>query len=244
MIKSAMAEKLWSKLEKTLVNNGKAFISVTGGGGKTTFLVSFSSYLKSLGYSVLITTSTKLASPFSFDYKVDGIFLSPSIINYWPKKGESVFYGSYNEALVKTTAPPSSMVSLLYDRYDVVIVEADGSRRLPLKIHTQRDPVIWKPTTAIVAVSGLWAYGKPIKQSVFGPEEKSGLVDKSYYEYLIGEPEGMAKGMSPHTDNVFLFNGGDVVEERVRKEMKTLSLPYSSFGFIVSMNKDEIYETL
>ena len=91
MIKSAMAEKLWSKLEKTLVNNGKAFISVTGGGGKTTFLVSFSSYLKSLGYSVLITTSTKLASPFSFDYKVDGIFLSPSIINYWPKKGESVF---------------------------------------------------------------------------------------------------------------------------------------------------------
>ena len=113
-----------------------------------------------------------------------------------------------------------------------------------MKIHTQRDPVIWKPTTAIVAVSGLWAYGKPIKQSVFGPEEKSGLVDKSYYEYLIGEPEGMAKGMGPHTDNVFLFNGGDVVEERVRKEMKTLSLPYSSFGFIVSMNKDEIYETL
>ena len=49
---------------------------------------------------------------------------------------------------------------------------------------------------------------------------------------------------SLHTDNVFLFNGGDVVEERVRKEMKTLSLPYSSFGFIVSMNKDEIYETL
>ena len=35
MIKSAMAEKLWSKLEKTLVNNGKAFISVTGGGRKS-----------------------------------------------------------------------------------------------------------------------------------------------------------------------------------------------------------------
>ncbi|MGN0830508.1 MAG: hypothetical protein ACI4NI_04355, partial [Candidatus Ornithospirochaeta sp.] len=68
MIKLDMAEKLWETLESILIDNSRGFISVNGGGGKTTFLVSFSAYLKNKGYSVLITTSTKLASPYSFNY--------------------------------------------------------------------------------------------------------------------------------------------------------------------------------
>lgn len=244
MIISGMAEKLWETLEKILIDNGRGFISVTGGGGKTTFLVSFSSFLKSRGYSVLMTTSTKLASPYSFDYKADHVFLSPDILSYWPGKGESVFYGEYNDRLGKTVAPPESIVSLLYERYDVVIVESDGSRRLPLKIHTERDPVIWPPTTSVVSIAGLWAYGKRVEDTVFGDDRTGIYVDKSYFDYLSSIPQGMRKGMKRDTKNVFLFNGGDVVEDRVREEIKSIRLPIQGRGFIVSLNEDKIYESL
>ena len=244
MIISGMAEKLWETLEKILIDNGRGFISVTGGGGKTTFLVSFSLFLKSRGYSVLMTTSTKLASPYSFDYKADHVLLSPDILSYWPGKGESVFYGEYNDRLGKTVAPPESIVSLLYERYDVVIVESDGSRRLPLKIHTERDPVIWPPTTSVVSISGLWAYGKRVEDTVFGDDRTGIYVDKSYFDYLSSTPQGMRKGMKRDTNNVFLFNGGDVVEDRVREEIKSIRLPIQGRGFIVSLNEDKIYESL
>ena len=244
MIISGMAEKLWETLEKILIDNGRGFISVTGGGGKTTFLVSFSSFLKSRGYSVLMTTSTKLASPYSFDYKADHVFLSPDILSYWPGKGESVFYGEYNDRLGKTVAPPESIVSLLYERYDVVIVESDGSRRLPLKIHTERDPVIWPLTTSVVSIAGLWAYGKRVEDTVFGDDRTGIYVDKSYFDYLSSTPQGMRKGMKRDTKNVFLFNGGDVVEDRVREEIKSIRLPIQGRGFIVSLNEDKIYESL
>ena len=244
MIKSGMAEKLWETLESILIDDKKGFISVTGGGGKTTFLVSFSSYLKNKGYSVLITTSTKLASPYSFNYNTDRVFLSPHIISYWPRRGESVFYGRYDEAIGKTIAPSESIVSLLYERYDVVIVEADGSRRLPLKIHTERDPVIWSPTSSVVSISGLWSYGKRVEDSVFGEERKGLYVDKSYLDYLTSTPRGMMKGMRKDTKNVFLFNGGDEVGEDVREKIKSIKLPLLAKGFIVSLNEDRIYESL
>ena len=244
MIKSGMAEKLWETLESILIEDKKGFISVTGGGGKTTFLVSFSSYLKNKGYSVLITTSTKLASPYSFNYNTDRVFLSPQIISYWPRRGESVFYGRYDEAIGKTIAPSEYIVSLLYERYDVVIVEADGSRRLPLKIHTERDPVIWPPTTSVVSIAGLWAYGKRVEDTVFGDDRTGIYVDKSYFDYLSSTPQGMRKGMKRDTKNVFLFNGGDVVEDRVREEIKSIRLPIQGRGFIVSLNEDKIYESL
>ena len=207
-------------------------------------LVSFSSFLKSRGYSVLMTTSTKLASPYSFDYKADHVFLSPDILSYWPGKGESVFYGEYDEVLGKTIAPPESIVSLLYERYDVVIVESDGSRRLPLKIHTERDPVIWPPTTSVVSIAGLWAYGKRVEDTVFGDDRTGIYVDKSYFDYLSSTPQGMRKGMKRDTNNMFLFNGGDVVEDRVREEIKSIRLPIQGRGFIVSLNEDKIYESL
>lgn len=238
-----MAEKLWSKLETTLIEKNKAFISVTGGGGKTSFLVSFSSYLKKRGYSVLITTSTKLASPYSFDYKTDRIFLSPSIMNYWPKKGESVFYGKFDDNLKNTVAPSSSLVSLLYDRYDVVIVEADGSRRLPFKVHTKRDPVIWRDTTAIVAISGLWGYGERRCDVVF-EDHSERVVDFDYINELVNSPEGMRKGMGENTKNLLLFNGGDILERSVIEEIKRLFIPENTSSFIVSLNEDMIYESI
>ena len=238
-----MAEKLWALMEKSLIENGKAFISVSGGGGKTSFLVEFSSFLKSRGYSVLITTSTKVASPYSLDYKVDRIYLDSSIKYYWPRKGESVFFGSIKREDGKITSPSEGFLSLLSLRYDVVIVEADGSRRLPLKLHTSRDPVIWGRTTAIVAIAGMWGYGRRVEDVVFG-DHGEGVVDKKYLEYLISSPEGLLKAMDGERRNVVLFNGGDSVGEEVMSIFSSLSLPQYTSAFLVSIKEGKVYGSL
>ena len=60
----------------------KTFISITGGGGKTTLMTEFASYLRSSGKRVLMTTSTKIMSPYKHDYKADRIFSDDSVQSF------------------------------------------------------------------------------------------------------------------------------------------------------------------
>ena len=238
-----MARNLWEEMERIAFLSPRPFITVTGGGGKTTFLIEFSSYLKKKGKSVLVTTSTKLAPPWAINYKVDSVFLTESVLSYWPKRGETVFFAKYDEERGKTVAPRKEIVSSLFSRYDVVIVEGDGSRRMPLKKHSERDPVVWKETTMVVSVSGMWGYGKEKREVVFG-EEEEGIVDSEYLSRLLLSPQGMGKGMDKGSYSVFLFNGGDVVEKNVEEVFLSLPFPPLSEAYSVSMEKGVIYGSL
>ena len=237
-----MFNGLWNEMEKQLVEGGKAFISVTGGGGKTTFLIAFSSYLKSRGYSVLLSTSTKLAPPWKVDYKADMVFLKEDVMAYFPKKGETVFYAHYDEEKGKVVSPEERVVALLKPRYDVVIVEADGSRNLPFKIHTSRDPVIWKDTTSVVAICGMWGLGKRTGEVCFG-EETDSVVDKDYLLSYISSKEGLSKGMDGHKA-IYLFNGAEEVGTEERKVFLSLPIAEGRKGFLVSLREGKIYGTL
>ena len=62
----------------------------------------------------------------------------------------------------KLTAP-SLPFSLLEQLADYVLVEADGSRRLPLKAHAPHEPVIPANAQRVVLVVGADGFGKPIR---------------------------------------------------------------------------------
>ena len=47
---------------------------------------------------------------------------------------------------------------------DVVLVEADGSKQMPLKYPNDREPVIPEHTDEIIIVCGLQALGRPAKE--------------------------------------------------------------------------------
>lgn len=237
-----MDDRLWERMEALTEKKGKTFLSVTGGGGKTTFLVEFSSFLKSKGYSVLITTSTKLASPYCFSYNTDYTFLDSSIIHHYPRKGESTFFSFLDPTLGKAVSPREELVALIKARYDAVIVEADGSRNLPFKIHTERDPVIWKDTDSVIALCGMWGYGKRVRDVSFG-DDGEGSVDARYLqEYLDGE-EGLSKGMEG-VDAIYLFNGAEDADKETREAFLSLRLPKGRRGFLVSEKEGVIYGSL
>lgn len=65
---------------------------------------------------------------------------------------------------------PAEPLDQLVQRFDYVLAEADGSKRLPLKAHAAWEPVIPADTANVVWVVGASGLGKPINEAVHRPE--------------------------------------------------------------------------
>lgn len=65
---------------------------------------------------------------------------------------------------------PAEPLDELAQRFDYVLAEADGSKRLPLKAHAAWEPVIPAGTANVIWVVGASGLGKPIDEVVHRPE--------------------------------------------------------------------------
>ncbi len=65
---------------------------------------------------------------------------------------------------------PAEPLDQLAQRFDYVLAEADGSKRLPLKAHAAWEPVIPSGTANIAWIVGVSGLGKPIAEVVHRPE--------------------------------------------------------------------------
>lgn len=130
--------------------------AIIGSGGKTTLLYTLAEELSRRG-SVIVTTSTHIFPPKHLHWttetgKVEGI----------------VCLGTPCEN-GKLTAPAQSF-SELSKLADFVLVEADGSKGLPLKAHALHEPVIPENAKQVICVVGAGGLGRPVKETVHRPE--------------------------------------------------------------------------
>ena len=218
----------------------RPFISLTGGGGKTTLMADLASWLRSRGKRVLMTTTTKIMSPYVHDYGADRIFGDDSVLSYFPGKPVCVLYAISDEVTHKWKSPPFETLDVLRDRYDVIINEADGSRRLPFKVHTQRDPVVPAFTTDTVSITGLWGIGKKACEVSFG-DDRDTVIDEGYLQWYIDDAQGLLKGSIPGHRTV-LFNGADGCPDR--SVLSRLSYPDDVRVFVCSEKEGKIYERI
>ena len=65
---------------------------------------------------------------------------------------------------------PAEPLGELARRFDYVLAEADGSKRLPLKAHAAWEPVIPASTANVIWIVGASGLGKPINEAVHHPE--------------------------------------------------------------------------
>ena len=232
--------KLYDYLEEKLGSSTGAFIFITGGGGKTTLMERFGEHLKNKGYSVLLTTTTKVASPRLHNYRTDKVFGNEDVLSHMPSKGESVFYAEHSYDIKKWISPRPEVLSLLAKRYDIVLCEADGSKGLPFKYHTERDPVVTEEATAVIAVCGIWGIGYKAYEMCFG-DGRECIIDKRYMEEYLTDPEGLTKGMTKKTKNMILFNGSDAVDQDTLDMLSSLTLNRGIRGVIGSEEKDTVH---
>ena len=231
--------KLSNQLLSLFKGNEKV-ISITGAGGKTSLLILLAAAYKAQGKSVLLTTTTKIQSPKLFNFGQDRYFLNETeALSYFPIKGEVVFYSELHLMdPKKCIAPRLEVLSILAKRYDVVLVEADGAKRLPLKVHTERDPVIIDETTASLAVMGASSLGLKGDNVCFGLDSPL-TVDFDFFQHLINAEEGALKGLTGK--KVLLINQVDLLSLEKLQNLKQLQLPEDVTLILGSVVKDESY---
>ena len=220
------------------LKDGSSFISGTGGGGKTTFLINCASYLRSLGKKILITTTTKLRSPYEMSYGVDFVFGSTQeVLDFNPQGPCTVFFAIGDKTCQKWTSSDFEVFDVLKQRYDVIINEADGSRGAPLKIHTQRDPNIPPQNDYTVCIMGLWGIGENACEVAFG-EERSILVDEDYLNWYLDNEEGLLK-RTQSGQRAIIFNGADKANYDV---VRNLKYPSDVKVFVASLREGKEYD--
>lgn len=148
----------------------KGVTAVTGSGGKTTLLGILA---EELSGTVILCTTTHIRKPASLPFAGG----NPIEISLLLKNSRKICVGTEEAKSGKITAPALSF-DCLANLADYVLVEADGSRQLPLKAHREDEPVIPNESNNIICVLGNTGIGRPVISVCHRPElfaQKSGL---------------------------------------------------------------------
>lgn len=147
-----------------LLNVQKVVTSLIGSGGKTTMLHILAAELSGQG-RVILTTTTHIRPS-----DVYPCLYSPTAEQVRTALSNTpvVCIGSFTPE-GKLSACDLSFETLA-SLADYVLVEADGSKRLPLKAHAGHEPVIPANSGKTVCLVGAGGLGKPIREAVHRPE--------------------------------------------------------------------------
>ncbi len=157
--------------------------AIIGSGGKSTLLKTLGLELMRTGGRVLLCTTTHMFPVAGVPWngssrRLDAASWKPGTLHVPGCTCEAcagLVRGSICQAGVldpetgKLSAPAEPLDQLA-QRFDFVLAEADGSKRLPLKAHAAWEPVIPAATANVVWVVGASGLGKPVAKVVHRPE--------------------------------------------------------------------------
>ena len=147
--------------------------AVIGGGGKTTLLRTLGEELAGQ-HTVLLCTTTKI-----FPFPDLPCARTAAELDQLRRSHRLLCAGTDLPGTGKLTAPALPMADLA-ERFDYVLVEADGAARRPLKAHAPHEPVIPPEANQTICVVGASGFGQPISEAAHRPER---------YARLAGVPE-------------------------------------------------------
>lgn len=138
--------------------------AVIGAGGKTSALAYLAAQLSH--QRVVLTTTTHIF-PFA-PPDCDKVCISPDVETLRTALASPgiLCTGMATPDCRKLTALTEPLFDYVLTHADHVIYEADGARRMPLKLHADHEPVILPDTEHCLIVAGLSALGQPIGQAV------------------------------------------------------------------------------
>ena len=201
--------------------------ALVGGGGKTTALFQLARELLSQSESVLVTTTTHLGSWQSA--QADHHFILLAAASYLPTHlppGVLLFSGppSGEERLSGLDKAAIQALFTLAEAHRLpLLVEADGSRRLPLKAPAAHEPVIPGWANTVVVTVGMSGLGQPLNADwVQRPEIFARLAGLPTGEAISIEalarvlchPQGGLKGIPPAARRIVLLNQADTPERQ------------------------------
>ncbi len=154
-------------------------VAFIGAGGKTSALFRLAHELAAEGWRVIGTTTTRIAveelslAPGELQIDGPGAGYRPAEITRALNKHGFVFlYGHTRRDKAIGVAP--EVIEALTDSVDsdAILIEADGSRRLPFKAPLPHEPVIPVGTSLVVPMAGFDVLGQPLDDAhVYNPDD-------------------------------------------------------------------------
>ena len=156
-------------------------ISLVGGGGKTTLLYNLAAHCARKGWRVLAATTTHIMQP------PGGVWAQTDaeLFRLW-KCGSYAVAGTAAPG-GKLTAPPQAQLERWMTLADIVLIEADGAKRMPCKAPAAHEPVLLPQCDTVLAVAGLSALRHPLREVCFRAELAAELLCVPQDAQLIPE---------------------------------------------------------
>ncbi|MFB3117168.1 MAG: selenium cofactor biosynthesis protein YqeC [Myxococcota bacterium] len=187
-------------------------VAIVGGGGKSSLMFALAERLPGRG---VMTTTTRI-----FSEQLSGAAAVCTLEDAdWRARLDAfesalLVVGRVEGERAVGVPPELPAEMLAHPRVDWVVVEADGSRMLPVKAPAPHEPVIPVGTTLLVSVVGIDALLKPIGEIAHRPERVSAIAGLSVEDiltpaalaHLITSPEGGLKGAASAGRTAVLIN--------------------------------------
>lgn len=235
------------------INKGD-IVSIVGSGGKTTLLFNLANELKS-EYRVLVSTSARILMPLKeqYDYLYTDIQSYINNKNKTVKSCITVISESINKETNKLIGINDEELRVLINDFDIILLEADGSCKLPLKGWKSHEPPVLNETNKTIGVMPVNLINKKTSSEfIYGFDEFNILTDNSEYISFeaIGKICSNKDGIFKNSKgSLYLFlNKADIEEIQTAKELSEylkefiVGKPFNfkiSFG---SLEKGAYYE--
>jgi molybdenum cofactor cytidylyltransferase len=201
-------------------------VALVGGGGKSSLLMALA---EAAPGTVLLSTTTHLFAaqaasfaPLQVQLETDS---DPLPADFWPalvRHGRGIVTGP--PAGDKVSGVPAHLPGTWLARREVdwLLVEADGSRQLPVKAPAGHEPAVPPETSLLIGVMGIDALAGPIGQVAHRPERVCQLLGRSPVEWLtpadaarlMTHPQGGWQGRPPGCRAVLFINKVETAAQR------------------------------
>ena len=231
-------------------------ITFIGGGGKTSLMNTLGKEFASHGYPTLLTTTTHIMKP---DFLSDESYIEnedlgqlANIFTNLKKNTLPLAALGIPEKVVNSNIKWRSPYSDFCEKIDEfskkfstknpykflkILCEGDGSKRLPIKLPKDGEPVFFPKTDTVIGVIGLSCLGKPIKETLFRYEllpnltsldnyfikslQSADIVTTDFLYRLCLSEKGLRKNITSQKFCI-IFNQADILDEKALAEVITL----------------------
>ncbi|ADL03655.1 selenium cofactor biosynthesis protein YqeC [Lacrimispora saccharolytica] len=198
-------------------------IALTGGGGKTSAMFTLADELADMGKRVIVTTSTHIFYP--EDREVVLADRAGTVEEYL--RGRKEWFSDPSGQVLVTGQPAAEgklkgmaleEMEQLPGLADVLLLEADGAKRLPLKIPREGEPALLKNTYGVIGCAGLDAIGCQWKEKcfrwelaekTFGWKTDKSLITTAHMAKILASSHGTRKGAESMEYRILLNKADD-----------------------------------
>ena len=207
-------------------NTSPKLISLSGGGGKTSFLYNYAKTFNNSFQKLLITSTTKMYYPNNYESIFDKIIISSNINELISPENAKIVFAMKSEDKEKNKLIgfDKSLLETLFMKniYDTIVSESDGARGKSIKAYAYYEPNHPSNATDIVGIIGLSSYKKNINaDNVHRVHNFTEITNTKVGEVLnidvlvslINSNIGLFKNSPKNASKHLLINQCDTVDE-------------------------------